>query len=125
MARRDLTGAVDFQHLERFAGGDLALVEEVLGLFREQAELWMRLLDPAAAGETWRDAAHSLKGSALGVGAFALADELEAAEAGGEADAIERTRLHDHVRNALDAALADIAAYQHELALRSLKTPRT
>ncbi|MTV61625.1 Hpt domain-containing protein, partial [Streptococcus pneumoniae] len=28
------------------------------------------------------------------------------------------------VRDALDAALQDVAAYAHELALRSLKTPR-
>ncbi|HVY33347.1 MAG TPA: Hpt domain-containing protein, partial [Caulobacteraceae bacterium] len=37
MAKRDLTGAVDFGHLEGYAAGDEALVEEVLGLFREQA----------------------------------------------------------------------------------------
>jgi hypothetical protein len=29
----------------------------------------------------------------------------------------------ERVRNALDAALADIAAYNHEQALRSLKSP--
>ncbi len=31
--------------------------------------------------------------------------------------------LLDHVRNALDAALADISAYEHEQAIRSLKSP--
>ena len=70
MAKRDLTGAVDFGHLEGYAAGDEALVEEVLGLFREQAALWLPLLDPASADDAWRDAAHTLKGSALGVGAF-------------------------------------------------------
>ena len=50
MARRDITGAVDFAYLETYAAGDAALVEEVLGLFRHQAELWMPLLDPAAGG---------------------------------------------------------------------------
>ena len=39
MARRDLTGAVDFDYLEGYAGGDQAVVDEVLGLFRQQAEL--------------------------------------------------------------------------------------
>jgi hypothetical protein len=73
MARRDLAGAVDFGHLESFAAGDAALVEEVLALFREQASLWVRLLDPEGPDEGWRDAAHTLKGSALGVGASTLA----------------------------------------------------
>ena len=71
MARRDLTGAVDFGHLETYAGHDMDLVEEVLGLFVEQVAAWGRLLDPEAG--SWRDAAHTLKGSALGIGAFRLA----------------------------------------------------
>ncbi len=121
MARRDLTGAVNFGHLERYAAGDQALVDEVLEIFREQAAIWLRLLDPAAPDEAWRDAAHSLKGSALGVGAFALADECEAAERSQGAELADRTRMLDQIRDALDAALTDIAAYTHEQALRSLK----
>ena len=121
MAKRDLTGAVDFAHLDRYAAGDAALVEEVLGLFREQAELWLPLLDPAADGGAWRDAAHSLKGSALGIGARELADRCQVAEQEPGADLGRRTVMLDHVRTSLDAALADIAAYRHEQALRSLK----
>jgi HPt (histidine-containing phosphotransfer) domain-containing protein len=120
MAKRDITGAVDFRHLERFAAGDQQVVDEVLELFREQASMWIRLLDPAAEG--WRDAAHSLKGSALGVGAFALADECEAAERA-ESPA-ERALLAESIRDAIEAALADIAAYAHEQALKSLRAPR-
>ncbi|WP_204279124.1 hypothetical protein, partial [Klebsiella aerogenes] len=59
MARRDITGAVDFDYLERFAAGDEAVVQEVLGLFREQARLWSAMLDPGSEG--WRDALHTLK----------------------------------------------------------------
>ena len=121
MSKRDLTGAVDFSYLERYAGGDPALVEEVLGLFREQAEIWMRLLDPGAEHDAWRDAAHSLKGSALGIGAFGMASCCESAEREPGADLGRRSVLLDHVRTALDAVLADIAAYSHEQALRSLK----
>jgi HPt (histidine-containing phosphotransfer) domain-containing protein len=120
MAKRDLTGAVDFDHLERYAGHDQALVDEVLSIFREQAAMWLRLLDPRAPGGAWRDAAHSLKGSALGVGAFALADECEIAERSeGE---VERTVALDRIRDELDRALADVAAYAHEQALRSLRS---
>ena len=124
MARRDLTGAVDFAHLERYAAGDQSLIDEVLGLFREQAEIWVRLLDPTEPADAWRDAAHSLKGSALGIGAFALADECEAAEHSQSTDVGERTVLLGYVRTALDAALSDIAAYAHERSLQSLKTSR-
>ena len=121
MARRDLTGAVDFAHLERYAGHDQALVDEVLSIFREQAAMWLRLLDPAAEGDAWRDAAHSLKGSALSVGAFALADECEFAERLSGGNEVERTAALDRIRDALDLALADVAAYAHEQALRSLR----
>ena len=124
MARRDITGAVDFHHLETYAAHDAALVEEVLGLFRQQVELWMPMLDPAAQAEGWRDAAHALKGSALGVGAFAFAEACSAAEAGADRDAATRTAHLERIRTALDAALHDIAAYRHEQALQGLKTPR-
>lgn len=123
MARRDITGAVDFRHLETYAAGDQTVVDEVLAIFREQASMWLRLLDPAAPGEAWRDAAHTMKGAALGVGAFALADECEAAERADGADLGARMRLLASVRDALDRALADIAAYAHEQALKSLKSP--
>lgn len=123
MARRDLTGAVDFGYLETYAGGDQQVVDEVLALFREQASIWLRLLDPAAEHDAWRDAAHTLKGSALGLGARDLAEACAAAERAATADLAERTVKLERVRDALDLALADIAAYVHEQALRSLKSP--
>ena len=124
MARRDLTGAVDFGHLETYAGHDAALVEEVLELFCEQVRAWSRLLDPEAP--TWRDAAHTLKGSALGVGAGALARACDAAETvRGDASATERTRLTERIRTEADRALADVAAYRHQLLLDGLRgSPR-
>lgn len=123
MARRDLTGAIDFAHLDRFTAGDAALTEEVLGLFREQVELWLRVLDPALPDQSWKDAAHTLKGAALGVGAFAFADacaEAEAADARGPA---ARGLALAELRLQADRALLDVAAYRHEQALQSLKAP--
>ena len=123
MAKRDLTGAVDFGHLEGFAQGDEDLIEEVLGLFRQQTALWLPLMDPSSPDGAWRDAAHSLKGSALGVGAFEVAKACEAAElAFQESLGVKAARLLG-VRDAVDRALADIAAYSHERALQSLKSP--
>lgn len=123
MARRDLSGAIDFQRLEAYAADDAQVVEEVLALFVEQAEVWARLLDPSAGAAGFRDAAHTLKGAALGLGADALAAACGAAEAGAQASVGERTVLAAHVRDALAAALSDVAAYRHERLLRELKSP--
>lgn len=116
MARRDLTGAVDFAVLDGMTGGDAAVNEEVLGLFVNQAALWSALLDPRAEG--WRDGVHTIRGAAAGIGARDLAAtcaEAEGADQRLAAPAIER------VRDALEAALADVAAYRHELMLGGLK----
>ncbi|WP_336966856.1 Hpt domain-containing protein [Brevundimonas aurantiaca] len=116
MARRDLTGAVDFSVLEGMTGGDAAISEEVLGLFVEQAALWSALLNPKVEG--WRDGVHTIRGAAAGIGAgdlAAICAQAEAAEQALAAPALER------VRDALEAALADVAAYRHELMLRGLK----
>ena len=125
MARRDIQGAVDFDHLESYAAYDAGVIDEVLVLFREQSTLWLRLMDPHQGSEGWRDGAHTLKGASLGVGAFQLAEVCSAAEAAADAGVGERTVMFDRVRDALDAALADIAAYSHEQMLKSLKTPRS
>lgn len=116
MARRDLSGAVDFAVLEATTGGDDGISEEVLGLFVQQAALWSPLLDVRQEG--WRDGVHTLRGAAAGIGAGALAAACAAAEA---ADKAEASPLLDRVRNALDTALADVAAWRHELMLRSLR----
>ena len=123
MARRNLIGAVDFAHLEGYAAGDQGGVDEGLAVFREQSEVWVRLLDPAGAAQGWRDGAHTLKGAALGIGAFALADVCAEAEAASDREEGERIALLECVRNALNVALTDIAAYAHERALQSLRTP--
>ena len=118
MATGDPPRAVDFGHLERYALADQSLVDEVLAIFRQQAEVWSKQFDPAAPDKAWRDLAHSLKGSALGIGAFALADECEAAERSTRADLDERQRLLADIHHALDAALAEITIYLHERAAR-------
>ena len=96
------------------------MVDEVLGLFREQAALWAPLIEADAEG--WADAVHTLKGAGRGVGAFALGQACEAAEAPGLDPALRTVRLAA-VRDALNLALADIAAYAHERALQGLRTP--
>lgn len=116
MALRDLSGAVDFGVLEATTGGDDGISEEVLGLFAQQAALWSPMLD--VRDEGWRDAVHTLSGAAAGIGAGALAEACQTAEAAEKAGA---SPLLERVHNALEIALADVAAYRHELLLRGLR----
>lgn len=117
MARRDLSGAVDFAVLEATTGGDDGISEEVLGLFAQQAALWSPMLD--ARDQGWKDAVHTLRGAAAGIGAGSLAEACQSAEA---ADKASAPPLLARVQDALETALADVAAYRHELMLRSLRS---
>ena len=116
MALRDLAGAVDFTVLERMTGGDDSISEEVLGLFVQQAALWSPMLDVREDG--WRDVVHTIRGAAAGIGAAALAQACQTAEA---ADKAEAPPLLERVHDALETALADVAAYRHALLLKSLR----
>ncbi|MEY4255373.1 MAG: hypothetical protein RLZZ141_600 [Pseudomonadota bacterium] len=121
MVGRKKTGALDFGYLENYADGDMGVVEEVLNLFREQAALWLRVMDPHDPGEGWRDAIHSLKGTALGVGALSLAQACSTAEwVLGDAH-MDRTLALIRIRDAVEAVLADIAIYQYEKNIQSLR----
>ncbi|MFU0503733.1 Hpt domain-containing protein [Pseudaminobacter sp. NGMCC 1.201702] len=71
---------IDLAHLSRQTMGDRALELEVLGLFVQQVLQARDQIFGMSTNERLR-LAHSLKGSARGVGAFAIAacaDEIEA-----------------------------------------------
>lgn len=121
---------LDTEHLDRMTGGDKGLQAEVLDLFRHQADLWGRLLDPQFPSNNWGDAVHTLKGAARGVGAWKLADICQSAEAMGRepqadpaAAAVNRAVKLALVRETLDEALAEIAHYRHKLEIDALRTP--
>lgn len=97
---------IDRTHLARMTFGDTSLERELLQLFDRQSELLlgrMRTGDARAVGTL----AHTLKGSALGVGAIPVAVAAEAVERAsampGREDAIERLAA------AIGAARAAIA----------------
>ena len=75
---------VDLVHLGRYTGGDRVLNMEILSLFEGQCHEMLARLEALAAesgdGKNWREIAHSLKGAARGIGAFALADAAAEAE---------------------------------------------
>jgi HPt (histidine-containing phosphotransfer) domain-containing protein len=71
---------IDWAHLARFTLDDKALEYEVLGLFAMDAPRYLAKLYAATDGRDWVEAAHTLKGSARAVGAWAVAECAEAAE---------------------------------------------
>ncbi|MEO0982100.1 MAG: Hpt domain-containing protein [Pseudomonadota bacterium] len=101
-------------------GGDVELAAEILEIFRNQAELWGRMLDPASPGGEWADAAHSLKGTALSAGALRLAASCARAEAAGrsgESTLTEAAVLLSEVKDDLAEAIEAAAAAAHEIAV--------
>ena len=106
-----MAGAIDFSHLEHYVGGDQAIIREVLGLFSDQARTVLPALDPAGPADQWRNAAHSLKGSALGIGAIALASACSEAELAKEATTEQKAEARARIADCLGAVLTDIAAY--------------
>jgi HPt (histidine-containing phosphotransfer) domain-containing protein len=73
---------IDLGHLSRMTLGERSLEREVLELFGRQAEI---LLPRIAAGSPMlaAAAAHTLKGSAVGIGAWRVARAAEAVELAG------------------------------------------
>lgn len=98
---------LDLVHLSRQTFGDHALETELLSLFdRQAAQFSARLSESdARAGGSRADLAHTLKGSARAVGAFALGDAAEAYEA-----ALRVGTDDSALRDALLAAIAEVRA---------------
>jgi len=101
---------LDRAHFDMMTGGDRALQLEVLGLFRGQVEAWSAAF---ALDEGWRDAVHTMKGSARGIGLHALAQACELAEQAPEAEAGAALQ---RVREALDEALCALEQFAAEAA---------
>jgi HPt (histidine-containing phosphotransfer) domain-containing protein len=99
---------IDLAHLSRYTLGNAALQGEVLQLFAEQAPTTLAQLSSAATQKDWRDAAHTLKGSARAVGAWRVASFAERAETI-DLCANERAGVIQGLEAALDEARRYIA----------------
>lgn len=97
MTEPDASGAlpaIDHAHLSRQTGGDGDLARELLGLFDGQcAALAPGIADAGRPAAERADLAHTLKGSAAGIGAEAIRglcgrieDDLRRSARAGEAD---------------------------------------
>lgn len=96
-----LNPAIDMAHLATYTQGDRALELELLAMFLPSAQGYIDAMadgNTAGDGEAWWQAAHSLKGVALGVGATELAGLAEIAEG--------------HRDGAYDIRADDVAALQ-------------
>jgi HPt (histidine-containing phosphotransfer) domain-containing protein len=110
--------AIDEDHLRRMTLGDASLEREVLEIFARQTVLTCSRLagaEPARAAAI----AHTIKGSARGVGAWrvaAAAEGLEQAASGGSGSEAVRAAIAQleavsaEVRDAIAARLGDIGA---------------
>jgi HPt (histidine-containing phosphotransfer) domain-containing protein len=104
--------ALDLDHLERMTLGERELEREVLTLFAQQsADLLVRLEKLPREGASL---AHTLKGSARGIGAFAVADA---------ADDLERRLRQGLPVTAEVAALAEAIGAAQLAIVERLQTP--
>lgn len=114
---------IDFDHLNRYVDGDVALTREIFGLFVHQTEMWGRGLDPSADDEVWESVVHSLKGSAKAVGAVKLGDLCEAAEdlTGENRRMGARDVAVQNIEFAIEQIRTEIQRWEHAQGLKDLR----
>jgi HPt (histidine-containing phosphotransfer) domain-containing protein len=98
---------IDLTHLFRMTLGDHALEREVLALFDRQIDMLIgRMGEVGPSGVA--ALAHTLKGSARGVGAWPMARAAEAVEAAPPAELAQALAALATAADATHAAIADI-----------------
>jgi hypothetical protein len=100
--------AIDRAHLKQMTFGDRSLERELLQLFDRQAEQLMARMRTSDAA-VLAMLAHTVKGSALGIGANDVARAAGAAEAAAGSPT-QRIAALDGLAAAIDAARGEIAA---------------
>lgn len=122
---------LDLQHLLTMAGGDPELADEVLDIFRGQAEVWGRMLDASLPASQWADAAHTIKGAALSIGALEFAETCKTAETlgrSGQATRVRAATVLSDVKTGLAETIEACARASYALSkpgLRASKAPNS
>lgn len=119
-ASNDPAETIDVGQLQTMTMGDAELAAEALGIFRNQADLWGKMLDPLTDSERWADACHAIKGAARSIGAMQLGDACEIAETLGRTPAVSRAQASvalSDVKDRLGDAIEAAAALEHRLVL--------
>jgi HPt (histidine-containing phosphotransfer) domain-containing protein len=116
-----MTGWIDRKQLSANTGGDAELAGEVLEIFKGQVDTWGKMLDAKDEPQRWADAAHTIKGAALGIGANKLADVCKMAETRGrETPAPSTTQsalLLNDIRDVMLPTLDEAAKIAHEISV--------
>lgn len=100
---------LDMVHLRCFTAGEAAFEREILGLFAGELPKTIAALERASSAREWHMAAHTLKGSALGIGACRLADVAREAERSFSLDCAARAALIMRAKAAIADVLAEAA----------------
>ena len=79
LAREQMSRTIDHIHLERMTLGDRSLEREVLEIFARQTAMTLERIAGAGPARA-AAAAHTLKGSARGIGAWRVAEAAERLE---------------------------------------------
>jgi hypothetical protein len=107
----DLTApfsAIDLDHLGRMSFHDETLARELLELFDRQAVVLVARMRRGEGGDMVM-LAHTLKGSATGIGAWGVARAAAACEHAAEGSPAERALALDALGVAVEEARAEIA----------------
>lgn len=118
---QELEPVLDVMHLSAMIGADALLGVEIVEIFLQQTEMWARILDPSLPASQWTDAAHSLKGAALSVGAKRLAAVCGAAEtlgrSHGEISPAQAGTAISAIKDEIGPAIEAAARVSHKLSV--------
>src|SRR5438552_13056621 len=101
LRQEETTPTVDLLHLRDQTLGRADLQEDVLKLFVRQARVQLELMRHEEAASKRQASAHLMRGSALAIGAFSLAEAAAAVEQSGADEA-----AMEALREAMGRALA-------------------
>ncbi len=120
----DSAPEINFEHLRQYVGDDPDLTREVFGLFQNQVEMWGRMLAAHADDDMWASVTHTLKGSALAVGAKGLAELCEQSEnligEGNRPGA--RDVAVQNIEFRISKVIAEIQRWEYRQQMKDLKT---
>lgn len=115
---------IDFDHLRQYVGDDDELTAEVFGLFKNQVDLWSSSLIPDLDDDTWYMMAHSLKGTALAIGANHFAKTCEQAELliGEGKRPGSRDVMIEKMETAISETMIEIQRWEYKQTIKKMKS---
>ena len=115
---------IDFDHLNQYVGGDVALTHEVFGLFKNQVDMLGNKLDPHSPDEVWEAVTHSLKGTARAIGAVRLADLCQTAEdlVGDAKRPGARDVIARKIEDGISQAMIEIQRWEYRQTLNKMRS---